>query len=115
MFSVAAGKAAPVSMAELTAPSSSSAAAATAGSSAAAEAGDEDGSAQGTLYIKNLAFATTDESLKKHFDKVRTPGLGQRGRRGFWMQGLTARWLGRLFLCVLVWWQMEHALGCEVV
>ncbi|MEW5307701.1 MAG: hypothetical protein WDW36_010079 [Sanguina aurantia] len=63
------GKAAPVSMAELTAPSSSSAAAATAGSSAA-EAGDDDGSAQGTLYIKNLAFATTDESLKKHFDKI---------------------------------------------
>jgi hypothetical protein len=40
------------------------------------EADDDDGAGDGaggavvgTIYVKNLAFATTDKTLKKHFDK----------------------------------------------
>lgn len=38
-----------------------------AGGAAGEEGGDVAG---GTIYVKNLAFATTDAALKKHFDKV---------------------------------------------
>jgi hypothetical protein len=39
---------------------------------AGGEAEDEEGEGTGgTIYVKNLAFATTDAALKKHFDKVR--------------------------------------------
>lgn len=39
-------------------------------SNAGEEGGDEDEDAVSTLYVKNLAFATSDAGLKKHFDKV---------------------------------------------
>jgi multiple RNA-binding domain-containing protein 1 len=36
----------------------------------------EEGEGEGaTIYVKNLAFATTDAALKKHFDKVTEPGV----------------------------------------
>ena len=35
---------------------------------------DDNDAATSTVFVKNLAFATTDEKLKKHFDKVQGAG-----------------------------------------
>ena len=42
-----------------------------AGSGGGGQEGEDDEESVSTLYVKNLAFATTDAALKKHFDKVR--------------------------------------------
>jgi multiple RNA-binding domain-containing protein 1 len=49
------------------------------GAAAAAAADDDDGDQAPTvsIYVKNLNFATSDASLKNHFDKVVSAAGGQ--------------------------------------